>query len=157
MYVCVFSSFIVDIKFVRRTSRGHKGGRSHTIFHRPSFCGAYLIFSREKDSAIPFPRRPLSRILCTNDLIVLHSLGVLFFSEKKLVYRDPTHVPTCQKVTRLPLSYQGDRFVELLANLILVVHFTFIFTPKLQLASVHHRNSHWCEVTITYSFHPRGS
>ena len=37
----------------------------------PSFCGAGLNFSREKDSAIPFLRRPLSRILCTinNDLL----------------------------------------------------------------------------------------
>ena len=38
-----------------------------------------LNFSREKDSAIPFPRRPLSRILCTNDLIVLHPLGIFIF------------------------------------------------------------------------------
>ena len=30
---------------------------SHRIFHPPSFCGACLNFSREKDSAIPFPRR----------------------------------------------------------------------------------------------------
>ena len=48
----------LDIKFVGRTSRGHTGGRSHRIFHPPSFCGACLNFSREKDSAIPFPRRP---------------------------------------------------------------------------------------------------
>ena len=58
MCVCVFFPFILDIKFVGRTSRGHTGGRSHRIFHPPSFCGACLNFSREKDSAIPFPRRP---------------------------------------------------------------------------------------------------
>ena len=56
--VCVFFPFILDIKFVGRTSRGHTGGRSHRISHPPSFCGACLNFSREKDSAIPFPRRP---------------------------------------------------------------------------------------------------
>ena len=56
--VCVFFPFILDIKFVGRTSRGHTGGRSHRIFHPPSFCGACFIFSREKDSAIPFPCRP---------------------------------------------------------------------------------------------------
>ena len=56
--VCVFFPFILDIKFVGRTSRGHTGGRSHRISHPPSFCGARLSFSREKDSAIPFPRRP---------------------------------------------------------------------------------------------------
>ena len=58
MCVCVFFPFILDIKFVGRTSRGHTGGRSHRIFHPPSFCGACLNFSREKDSAIPFPYRP---------------------------------------------------------------------------------------------------
>ena len=37
---------------------GHTGGRSHKISHSPSFCGACLNFSREKDPAVPFPRRP---------------------------------------------------------------------------------------------------
>ena len=49
--VCVFFAFILDIKFVGRTSRGHTGGRSHRISHPPSFYGACLNFSREKDSA----------------------------------------------------------------------------------------------------------
>ena len=61
--MCVIFPFILDIKFVGRTSRGHTGGRSHRISHPPSFCGACLNFSSEKDSAIPFPRRPRSRIL----------------------------------------------------------------------------------------------
>ena len=57
--VCVFFPFILDIRFVGRTNRGHTGGRSHRFLHPPSFCGACLNFSREKDSAaIPFPRRP---------------------------------------------------------------------------------------------------
>ena len=56
--VCVFFPSILDIKFVGRTSRGHTGGRSHRIFNPPSFCGACLDFCREKDSTIPFPRRP---------------------------------------------------------------------------------------------------
>ena len=65
--------------FVGRTSRGHTRGRSQRISRPPSFCGACLYFSREKDSAIPFPRRPWSRILRTNDLelIVLRLLGIL--------------------------------------------------------------------------------
>ena len=54
--VCVFFPSILDIN--GRTSRGHTGGRSHRIFNPPSFCGACLDFCREKDSAIPFPRRP---------------------------------------------------------------------------------------------------
>ena len=55
-HVCVFFPSILDIN--GRTSRGHTGGRSHRIFNPPSFCGACLDFCREKDSAIPFPRRP---------------------------------------------------------------------------------------------------
>ena len=54
----VFFPYILDIKFVEGTSRGHTGGRSHRTSHPPSFCGACLNFSSEKDSAIPFPRRP---------------------------------------------------------------------------------------------------
>ena len=89
MCVCVFFQFILDIKFVRRTSRGHTGGRSHRISPPPSFCGACLNLSREKDSAIPFPRRPCSRILCTNDLIVLHPLAFLVLVLSFLVRKIP--------------------------------------------------------------------
>ena len=57
--VCVFSVCFLPIhsghKFVGRTSRGHTGGRSHRISHPPSFSGACLNFSREKDSAFHFP------------------------------------------------------------------------------------------------------
>ena len=42
--VCVFFPFILDIKFVGRTSRGHTGGRSHRIFHPFSFLDACLNF-----------------------------------------------------------------------------------------------------------------
>ena len=31
-FVCVFFTFILDIKFVGRTSRRHTGGKSHRIF-----------------------------------------------------------------------------------------------------------------------------
>ena len=59
MFVGVFFPFILDIKFVGRTSRGYTGGRSHRTFHPPSFfCGAFFNFSRGKDLAIPFLRRP---------------------------------------------------------------------------------------------------
>ena len=50
---CVFSSH----SFWTSSSLDVPAG-SHRIFLPPSFCGAYLNFSREKDSAIPFPRRP---------------------------------------------------------------------------------------------------
>ena len=42
--LCVFFPFILGIKFVGRTSRGHTGGRSHRIYHPPSFCGVCVCF-----------------------------------------------------------------------------------------------------------------
>ena len=58
-WVCFLPIHSGHLKFVGRTSRGHTGGRPHRIFsHPPSFCGACLHFSREKDSAISFRRRP---------------------------------------------------------------------------------------------------
>ena len=55
--LCDVFPFILDIKFVGRTSRGHTGGRSHRISYPPFFCGACPNFSRGKDSAFTFPRR----------------------------------------------------------------------------------------------------
>ena len=51
--VCVFFLPIHSGHQVRWT---YQPG-SHRISHPPSFCGACLNFSREEDSAIPFPRR----------------------------------------------------------------------------------------------------
>ena len=61
--VCVVIPFILDdvlrLNFVDVPPAGvtQTGGKSHRI-SPPSFCGASLNFSREKDSAVPFPRRP---------------------------------------------------------------------------------------------------
>ena len=50
--------------------------------------------------------------------LVGHFIFILFyFSQKNPVYRDRTHIPTCQKVTRLPLSYRGDRLCSWSAGL----------------------------------------
>ena len=39
----------------------------------PSVCGACLFLSLSREgSAVPFPRRPWSRILCTHDKVALH-------------------------------------------------------------------------------------
>ena len=57
--VCAFSSHSFWTSSSLDVPAGvTQGGRPHRIFHPPSFCGACLNFSREKDSAIPFPRRP---------------------------------------------------------------------------------------------------
>ena len=117
--VCVVFPFILDVRVVGRTSRGHTGGRSHRISHPPSFCSACLNFSREKDSAIPFPGRPWSRISCTNErfnrsslfghfLIILYIFLIL--CEKN--YQLPRFELTSRRVRRFrgyQLSYRGDR------------------------------------------------
>ena len=55
--LCVFSSHpfwtSMDVPAGVTQEEGHTG-----FFNPPSFCGAWLDFCREKDSAIPFPRRP---------------------------------------------------------------------------------------------------
>ena len=56
-----------------RISRGHPGGRSHRIFHPPSFCGACLDFSPEKDSAVSFVDREVEFVcVCVCVFIKLH-------------------------------------------------------------------------------------
>ena len=72
------------------------------ISHPPSFCGACLNSSREKDSGVPFPRRPGSRIWRTNDQIVLHLLVIFIFyiffkKEKSQFYRDSNSRPNVSK------------------------------------------------------------
>ena len=98
----------------------HKRKVTHRVFPPPSFCGACLSFSREKDSAIHSSSSSTvkSNFVCQRfhrSPLVGHFYFILylFFIEENPVYRDRTHVPTCQKVTRLPLSYHTvDRLNE---------------------------------------------
>ena len=120
--VCVFSSRSfwtsnsLDVPAGVTRDEGHTG----VFIHLPSAVRA-LIFLAGRIRIQPF----LSLVdyevefLCTNDLSSNRSPLVghfffffFFFSEKNPVYRDRTHVPTCQKVTRLPLSYRGDRLLQ---------------------------------------------
>ena len=101
--VCVFFPFILDIKFVGRTSRGHTRGRSHRISHPPSFYGACLYFSRDKRFSHFFPSSTVKSNFVyqrfNRSPLVGHFFVFcfLFFSEKNPVCRDRTHVPTCQE------------------------------------------------------------
>ena len=54
---CDVIPFILDVTFVD-VPAGVTQEEGHTGFFPTSFCGACLHFSREKDSAVPFPRRP---------------------------------------------------------------------------------------------------
>ena len=79
--MCVFSSYSVwtssslDVPAGATQEEGHAG----FLIHLSSVVLAFIFIYREKDSTIPFPRRPSSRILCTHDLIVLHPLGIFSF------------------------------------------------------------------------------
>ena len=53
---CIVIPFILDVRLVDAPSRGHTGGMSHRV-SPSSLCGACLIFYREKDFAVPFPRQ----------------------------------------------------------------------------------------------------
>ena len=86
--LCVFFPFILNIKFVGRTSRGHTEERSHRISHPLSFCGACLDFSRGKDSAFPFPSSTVKSNFVyyerfNRSPLVGHFLIFLCFSEEK--------------------------------------------------------------------------
>ena len=95
--MCLFSSHSfwtpssLDVPAGVTQEEGHTG----FLIHLPSAVRA-LFFSREGFSH-SFPSSTVrSNFLCTNDLIVLHSLGIFififyFFSEKNSVCRDRTH------------------------------------------------------------------
>ena len=115
--MCVFFPFILDIKFVGRTSLGHTGAEYHTGFsiHLLSAVLALIFLARRIQPFLSLVDREVEFcVLPGNDLIVLHPLGIFFFFFFFLVKQIPscrnrTHGPTCQKVTWLPLSYRGDR------------------------------------------------
>ena len=67
---------------------------SHMI-SSPSFCCACLIFSREKDSALPLPRREVYRISCAYKLIVLCTTEPV----DKIIY-SVLFCILCQKISR---------------------------------------------------------
>ena len=84
------------------------------FIHLLSAVRALIFLARRIQPFLSLVDREIE-FLCTNDFnrspLVGHFIFIIYFifSEKNLVYRDRTHVPMCQKVTRLPLSYRGDR------------------------------------------------
>ena len=71
--VCVFFPFILDIKFVGRTSRGHTEEEGHTGFfiHLLSAVRALIFLARRIEPFLSLVDREVE-LLRTNDLIVLH-------------------------------------------------------------------------------------
>ena len=72
------------------------------------WCLLYF-FSREGFSR-SFPSSTVKSNLCTKNLIVVHLLGIFFFMWGKIpVTGIRTHVPTSQKVSRLPTTERTGR------------------------------------------------
>ena len=79
MCVCVFFPFILDIKFVGRTA-GVTQEEGHTGFfiHLLSAVHALIFLARRIQPFLSLVDREVE-FLCTNDLIVLHPLGIFIF------------------------------------------------------------------------------
>ena len=105
--VCVFSSYSFWTSSSLDVPAGVTREEGHTGFFIPllSAVRALIFLARRIQPFLSLVDCEVE-FLCTNDLIVLHPLGILYFSflvflsEKNLVCRGRTHVPTCQRVTR---------------------------------------------------------
>ena len=113
--MCVlFSQFILDVKIVGSTSRGHTG----FLTHLPSAAVLALIFLvRRIQPFLSLVDREVD-FLRTNDLIVIHLLGIYLILFIYLVWKKKipgteirTHVQTRQKVTN-QMSYRGKKMKE---------------------------------------------
>ena len=107
--VCVllfFFPFILDIKFVGRISRGHTG----FLIHLPSAVRALIFLARRIQPFLSLVDHEVD-FLCTNDLIVLHFLGIFFFSseEKSLLLGFELTSHRVRRLRGYQLSYRGDR------------------------------------------------
>ena len=122
--VCGFFPFILDIKFVGRTSRGH----TRFLIHIPSAVRV-LIFLAGRIQPFLFLVDREVEFLCTNDSIVLHLLGILFyfFSEKNPVYRDSKSRPSVSEGYEVTSELPGrPAWYHLIAQ---VLHPSIPFDP----------------------------
>ena len=101
-----WTSNSLDVPAGVTQEEGHTG----CFIHLSSAVRALIFLVRRIQPFLSLVDREVE-FLSTNNLIVLPAF-VFIFSEKNPVYRDRTHVPTCQKVTRAPLSYRGDHSIN---------------------------------------------
>ena len=110
--VCVFSSHSFWTSSSLDVPAGVTQEEGHTGFfiHLPSAVRALIFFARRiQPSLFSLVDREVEFCVLTISSFSTRwaFFFFFFFSEKNPVCRDRTHVPTCQKVTRLPLSYRG--------------------------------------------------
>ena len=95
-----WTSSSLDVPAGVTQEEGHTG----FLIHLLSAVRALIFLARRIQPLLSLVDREVE-FLCTDDVIVLHPLGIFifvfqFFSEKNPVCRDRTHVPTCQRITR---------------------------------------------------------
>ena len=127
-----------------RTSRGHTRERPQRI-SPPSCCRACLDFSREKDSAVPFPRRPRSRILCTHEFIVTCWACFLFCF---FVKKNPSSGPSINH--RSSICIRSDSHTQSPDNCLRP--FLFMFLSKCRFSRVFSVPFSLCMESTSYVF-----
>ena len=97
--VCVFFPFILDIKFVGRTSRGHTG----FLIHLLSPVRALIFVARRIQPFLSLVDREVEFCVLTIDLIVLHPLGIFILVFSFLVRK----IPFCRDSNSRPNVSEG--------------------------------------------------
>ena len=111
--VCVFSSHLFWASSSLDVPGGVTREESHTGFliHLPSAARALIFLARRIQSSFSLVDREVE--FCVHQRLNRFPLVghfFFFFLVRKIPFTGVrTHVPTCQKVTRLLLSYRGDR------------------------------------------------
>ena len=104
----LWTSSSLDVPAGVTKEEGHTG----FLIHLPSAVRTLIFLARRIQPFLSLVDREVE--FCANNLIVLHYLLGIFYLFYSSVRKIPfagirTHVPTCQKVTRLLLTYRGDR------------------------------------------------
>ena len=116
---CVVVSFILDVRLLDvpdgvTQEEGHKG----FLIHFPSAVRALIFLARRIQSLLSFVDREVEFwILCTNEIIVLQLLDVLFcFCQEKSqfvwLHRDSNSRPNVRRFRGYQLNHRGDRLVS---------------------------------------------
>ena len=111
--VCVFSShsFWTSSSLDVPTGVTQEEGHTGFLIHLLSAVRALFFLARRVQPFLSLvDREVLLTIQSFSTRWAFLFIYLFIFSEKNSVCRDRTHVPTCQKVTWLPLSYRGDRW-----------------------------------------------
>ena len=111
--VCVFFPFILRTSSSLDVPAGVTQEEGHTGFliRLLSAVRALVFLARRIQPFLSVVDREVEYCVLSSPSVGHVCFLFFVFSEKNLVCRDRTHVPTCQKVTWIPLSYRGDRLV----------------------------------------------